>query len=105
MWFYCAAVSKHAFRLYVLLIVILLAVGSTSAVLRDGWVDPTYNVIPVSFALGSSISRFAVLPDGKILVAGGFSGVSGGTSNGIARLNPDGSFDPTFVSRTTGGIE
>jgi uncharacterized delta-60 repeat protein len=37
------------------------------------------------------------LPDGKLLIAGGFSTVSGASRNGIARLNSDGSLDETFT--------
>lgn len=43
--------------------------------------------------------------DGKILVGGGFSTMNGIPSNRLARLNPDGSIDPTFVIGTgTSGI-
>ncbi len=37
-----------------------------------------------------------LLPDGKIIIAGGFFGYNGVARNGIARLNADGSIDETF---------
>src|SRR5688500_12877423 len=44
-----------------------------------------------------TILRIAVLPDGKILIAGSFTAYTSTTSRfGIARLNADGSLDPTF---------
>ena len=42
-------------------------------------------------------SNIIVQPDGKILIAGNFSGVNGTSRNGIARLDPDGTLDSTFV--------
>src|SRR5207302_5866703 len=44
----------------------------------------------------SSISAFAVEPDGKILVGGSFASLAGQVCNHIGRLNPDGSLDPLF---------
>jgi len=62
-----------------------------------GVLDPGFRP-PYSprWALGSSI---AVQPDGRILVQGQFQTPSG-LRHGLARLYPDGSYDPTF---TTGG--
>jgi uncharacterized delta-60 repeat protein len=40
----------------------------------------------------------ALEPNGKILVAGIFSEIAGAPRNGVARLNSDGSIDPTFNS-------
>lgn len=48
-------------------------------------------------------SSLALQPDGKILVAGETCGVTGGSCNfAMARLNIDGSLDPTF--RSTGRV-
>ncbi len=46
------------------------------------------------------VRSVAVQPDGKIVMSGMFSGVSGQTQVGIARLNSDGSLDTGF----TGGL-
>ena len=48
------------------------------------------------------VATIAVQPDGKILVAGGFTGLGGGsgttTRNHIGRLNADGTLDPDLQS-------
>ena len=66
------------------------------AVVHDGAVDPTIAVSPFTLAGTSRIDCFSVLPDGKILVGGAFSNLSGGVSASIARLNADGTFDAAF---------
>jgi uncharacterized delta-60 repeat protein len=48
------------------------------------------------------INALALQPDGKVLIGGGFTAVNGVTRNGIARLNADGSLDPSFDPR--GGV-
>ena len=40
----------------------------------------------------------AVQPDGRILIGGTFTMVAGYTENRIARLNPDGTIDTSFIS-------
>ena len=55
-----------------------------------------------NFIIGTGFNdmvyTFKNQPDGKILVGGYFSDYSGITSSYIARLNPDGSFDSTFIT-------
>ncbi len=62
---------------------------------QDGSLDNTFTT-----EFDNGIRRIIILPDGKILVAGGFANCitpSGTvTVRGIARLNADGSFDNTF---------
>ncbi|MDH4063418.1 MAG: hypothetical protein OEW19_03385, partial [Acidobacteriota bacterium] len=47
-----------------------------------------------------NVTTLAIQPDGRILVAGDFTLLGGGTGstprNGLGRLQPDGSIDPTF---------
>ena len=54
----------------------------------------------LSFDAGSgadgTVRALAVQPDGKVLMAGGFTIVGGVSRNRIARVNPDGSVDATF---------
>lgn len=62
----------------------------------DGSVDPNFNP-----GANGTVYAMAVQPDGKIIVAGGFTMLGGGgegtsVRNRIGRLNPDGSLDPTF---------
>jgi uncharacterized delta-60 repeat protein len=54
-----------------------------------------------SFVIGTGFSQIVydinLQSDGKILVCGGFSSYSGVSSNGIIRLNSNGSIDTSFV--------
>ncbi len=59
----------------------------------DGSLDPSF--IPGSGA-NHQILSLAAQPDGKVLLGGGFTGYGGTTRNRIARLNTDGSLDPSF---------
>ncbi|HEX8250727.1 MAG TPA: FG-GAP-like repeat-containing protein, partial [Pyrinomonadaceae bacterium] len=59
----------------------------------DGSADTTFNP-PISGANQDAIVRtVAVQPDNKVLVGGQFFGM-------LVRLNPDGTFDPTFATNT-----
>jgi uncharacterized delta-60 repeat protein len=49
-------------------------------------------------ALSSEVLGLAVQNDGKILISGGFSEANGVRLGNLARLNPDGSLDGSFVS-------
>jgi uncharacterized delta-60 repeat protein len=53
---------------------------------------------PVHVPASGSISAFAVEPDGKIVVGGSFTNLSGQVRNHIGRLNSDGTLDPFFNS-------
>lgn len=44
------------------------------------------------------VETISVQADGKIIIGGRFANFNGVPSNRLARLNADGSFDPTFVS-------
>ena len=59
-----------------------------------------------SFAPGTGpngmVMALAMQPDGRILVAGAFSEVSGVRRSQVARLNQDGSVDPSFGSDGSG---
>lgn len=72
----------------------------------NGSLDETFNqggsgidgVLGVSTTGNSDpfVFQVALQPDGKILITGNFTHYNGVNVNGIARLNPDGSWDPTF---------
>jgi uncharacterized delta-60 repeat protein len=67
-----------------------------------GVLDPTFGQgtgsVEIRFPTGTTAHAVAIQPDGKIVVAGGMGTVSGGPQAGfqVARLNPDGSLDPSF---------
>jgi uncharacterized delta-60 repeat protein len=77
------------------------AVGSLARLNADGTLDTTFNT-GGSGVSGGRITWMQVQPDGKVLVVGqGNTGYNGNTSNGVFRINADGSFDNTFVSGFT----
>lgn len=62
--------------------------------------NPRSAALDTSFRTGKGISHpvnsILVQPDGKILVAGGFTAIDGQMCNRIVRFLPDGSLDPDF---------
>jgi uncharacterized delta-60 repeat protein len=78
---------------------------SCSAIARfsvDGVLDAGFKPALVGDAL-SSVFALALQSDGKIVLGGAFTNVSGASTTNIARLNPDGTPDPTFTSACFGG--
>lgn len=95
---------RSFFALGSILLSILCQTASVRAVIRDGQLDSNFAVTPITFAATGKINSFVELTNGKILVIGGFSTVSAGSTNGIARLNADGSFDATFNGKANGEV-
>jgi len=62
----------------------------------DGTLDTSF-IAPFIAPSAQVIPDIALQSNGKIIVAGGFPTVGGQTMWGIARLNQDGSLDPTFT--------
>ncbi len=63
--------------------------------LNPDWTRDTGVDLPVMSEC-SFVSAITVQPNGRILVAGGFSWIGGVDRYGIARLHPDGTVDATF---------
>jgi uncharacterized delta-60 repeat protein len=73
----------------------------------DGTVDQSFNAGAVTAANSQIIVDIALQAD-KILVAGFFDSIGGGTAKGIARLNASGGLDATFNvggAGVNGGVE
>ena len=70
----------------------------------DGSLDKTYNFDVANdrgkTSVNGAINKSILLPDGKLIIAGAFTKYNGQDANRIARLNPDGSLDPSFHSGT-----
>ena len=61
----------------------------------DGSVDATFNP---GFGTDAAVRAITIQADGGILIGGSFTNVNTFTNaNGIARLSPNGSIDPTFI--------
>ncbi|MCX6954355.1 MAG: hypothetical protein NTV51_19560, partial [Verrucomicrobia bacterium] len=61
----------------------------------DGSLDPSFRPAPID--PNGTVLALAVQSDGKVLLGGSFTTVNGTPRNRVARLNADGSFDPTFA--------
>jgi uncharacterized delta-60 repeat protein len=72
----------------------------------DGSIDPTFVATVTDSGSGSQnlITAMIVQPDGKILIGGGFNSVNQIGFNGLARLNPNGTTDMTFVPTISSGF-
>ncbi len=68
----------------------------------------TLGAIDNSFTIGTGASgavyAVALQPDGKILIAGGFTKYNNITHNRVARLNTDGTIDATYTASITNGL-
>ncbi len=68
----------------------------------DGTTDFSFNP-GAEFVLFGDVDAIALQPDGKIIIGGTFTSYGGMAAHaGIARLNSDGSIDPTFTAETLG---
>ncbi len=82
----------------------LLVFAGSAAALAPGDPDPTFGDNGVAFyplGAASRINAVALQPDGKIVVAGQATNANGHGAFMVARLNPDGSLDPTFGDQGT----
>lgn len=59
------------------------------------------NFAPVVTRPGGFVTAVAAQPNGKVIVAGGFSAIQGKARLGLARLNADGSLDSSFDPGTS----
>lgn len=62
---------------------------------QNGELDTSFHV---GIGFNNEVTDIALLPNGKMIVVGNFTSYNGQSVNRIARLNTDGSIDPTFIS-------
>lgn len=65
----------------------------------DGSLDESFNVGKLS---SNSVKDIIELPDGKLMIAGSFTTVNENIAYGLARLEENGTFDPTFNAGQVG---
>ncbi len=70
----------------------------TTPLSLPGELDPAFNV-----DVNNEVVASAVQPDGKIVIAGGFTLVGGQVRSGIARINSNGTVDLGFAPTVSGG--
>lgn len=74
---------------------------SANGVLAAGELDTTFNASAYTVA-NTPASIIVRQPDGKMIIAGGFTVINGVARNRIARLNTDGTVDTTFEAPELG---
>ncbi len=67
--------------------------GSIARVLADGALDASFQT---GSGANGQVFALALQPDGRIVIAGNFTSYGGTPRNRVARLNADGTLDPTF---------
>jgi len=70
----------------------------------DGSPDSTF-MTNIGTGVNFGVQAVAIQPDQKILIGGYFTRFDGSTVNRIARLNPNGSLDTTFVTNIGTGLD
>lgn len=71
----------------------------------DGSLDTSFNNSSQgTVGANNQIFSVALQPDGKILIGGWFTTTRGVTTNGLARLNTDGTLDTTFNNAADGTV-
>ena len=68
---------------------------------RDGTIRTAFNP---SVRLTGRIDAIAVQADGRVLLGGIFTNISGTTAGNLVRFNADGTLDPTFNPRPNAGV-
>ncbi len=68
----------------------------------DGSLDNDFN--PVLVGSGRYVYALALQSDGRIITGGSFTSVNGLGRTNVARLNPDGSTDPSLVASAYGSL-
>ena len=71
------------------------AVGSVARLNANLSVDPTFNVS--GLGANGTVTSAVLQGDGRMVIGGAFTTFNGTTMNRLARLNTDGTLDPTFA--------
>lgn len=68
---------KAFFNLFAFFLILSCQLLSVQAVTKDGKLDPNFIVNPITLSSGGVIYDLEQMPDGKLLVGGTFSVISG----------------------------
>ena len=77
------------------LAILIALLPSISVYASDGMLDLTFDPLS-SDVFGGVVNAIAIQDNGQIIVGGDFTAIGGLPRNNLARLNADGSADPTF---------
>lgn len=89
-------------KLHITLLLVLSVLIAVEVNAQSGAIDATFNQFDEGIISGPNniVWTSAVQTDGKMLIGGDFTSVSGVSCGHIARLNQDGTLDNTFISGT-----
>ena len=76
----------------------LNANGSLDTTFNSGNAGPAWTTTPVTSTDFPAVEAMVQQADGRILLAGNFEAYNGMPAPGLVRINPNGTYDPTFVS-------
>lgn len=88
-------------RLGAFLRLLALTCFPTLSFAQPSVIDPSFQV---GHGADDAVFAIAVQHDGRILIGGSFTSISGQTNAYLARLHPNGSFDSSFGSGTDGQV-
>lgn len=92
---YESSVGKRMFsRVLFMAFILMICLQNISA--QSNQIDANFNPLLAEDATGVFSGRLKLQPDGKILIFSGFDYVGGVLRSGMARLNSDGTLDPSF---------
>jgi len=74
--------------------------GHVARLNLDGSLDASF--LATGTGADSAVNSFAVQGDGKVLIGGWFTSYNGTSRGYVARLNPDGSLDTSFLATGAG---
>ena len=77
--------------------------GTVYRLLPDLTVDPNFN-LAIADSSNAYLYQIAVDSEGRIYMAGGFITVDGSPRSNVARLNPDGTLDDTYLPNVNSAI-
>ena len=75
--------------------------GGIAGLNADGTLNNSFSNITANAGWSGMVYSMATQSDGKIIIGGDFNGVGGKNRSGLARINPDGSLDTSFI----GGVD
>lgn len=94
------APSRFVSPLSLIIFVFIIQQSIFGAVVRDGALDTSFIANPIASSGGGIVRDLEQQTDGKTVVAGSFTVISGATRPALARLLPNGQPDPTFNTGT-----
>ena len=94
--------ERTRFRSYGAALLWLMQSLALSGAPRPGELDPSFDPGSGLGVRGSTFNALVLQADGKLIIGGTFTNYSGTPVTNIARINPDGSLDPSYLGAGEG---